>query len=268
MRRSGDELFHGSAGITDHALLDFWRWASSDLLSNATRGVLAEYIVGLALGCADGTRREWDAADLLTDAGTRVEVKSAAYLQTWTQAALSKISFGIQPTRGWDAVTNTVAEDRRRQADVYVFALLQHRLKTTVDPLDLDQWAFYVLPTKTLDERAPEQRSISLSGLLALEPEIAAFDRLKLQSRGPRHRRRDDRAGHVLMPAFPYRQGPNARMRRTSNAVRRVTWNGQRRGASQGHSVATPMERRPSSSRPARQGRHRKPREDRGFALR
>src|SRR3954470_7577953 len=108
MRRSGNETFHGSAGRTDRVLLDFWRWASSDLLSNATRGVLAEYIVGLALGCAGGTRREWDAADLITDGGIRIEVKSAAYLQTWTQAALSKISFGIQPTMGWDAVSNTV----------------------------------------------------------------------------------------------------------------------------------------------------------------
>jgi len=29
---------------------DFWRWSASDLLSNALRGVLAEFIVARALG--------------------------------------------------------------------------------------------------------------------------------------------------------------------------------------------------------------------------
>ena len=68
-RRSGAEVFGLAGGLTSHTLLDFWQWSSSDLLSNATRGVLAEYIVGLALDCVGGTRREWDAADLLTPDG-------------------------------------------------------------------------------------------------------------------------------------------------------------------------------------------------------
>ncbi|WP_036564621.1 hypothetical protein [Nocardioides halotolerans] len=177
-RKTGDERLRRSEDITDHTLLDFWRWSQSDLLSNATRGILAEYIVGLALGCVTATRREWDAADLLTDDNIRVEVKSAAYLQTWTQSALSKIGFGIQPTRGWDAGTNTVSPDLRRQSDVYVFALLEHLSKATVDPLDLDQWVFYVLPTATLDRQLAAQRRISLARLLTLEPETTRFDGL------------------------------------------------------------------------------------------
>jgi hypothetical protein len=34
------------------------------------------------------------------------------------------------------------APDAKRQADVYVFALLAHEDRTTIDPLDLDQWKF------------------------------------------------------------------------------------------------------------------------------
>lgn len=177
-RRSGDEVFGLAGGATKHTLLEFWRWSSSDLLSNATRGVLAEYIVGLALGCAEGTRREWDAADLLTPDGLRVEVKSAAYLQTWVQARPSRITFGIQPTTGWDAATNTLSTARMRQADVYVFALLHHQTKSTVDPLDLDQWTFHALSTLKLNKYVPEQRSIGLASLMRLEPEVAQFDEL------------------------------------------------------------------------------------------
>ncbi|AXG97954.1 hypothetical protein DVJ83_00840 [Deinococcus wulumuqiensis] len=43
---------------------DFWRWAYSDFLSNALRGVLAEYIVAQAAGCTHRARTEWDAYDL------------------------------------------------------------------------------------------------------------------------------------------------------------------------------------------------------------
>ena len=42
----------------------FWAWAYSSLAENATRGVFAEYLVGLALGVLAEPRLEWDAFDL------------------------------------------------------------------------------------------------------------------------------------------------------------------------------------------------------------
>ncbi len=98
--------------------------------------------------------------------GTKVEVKSAAYLQSWHQDAPSKISFGIAPTVGWDARTNSYSSERRRQADVYVFCLLNHRDKSTVNPLDTGQWTFYVANSRTIDSIAGEQKSITLSALV------------------------------------------------------------------------------------------------------
>ena len=50
------ELFilHGnSVGIS---VFDFFKWWSGDMLTNSVRGVLAEYIVAMALGCEEGTR--------------------------------------------------------------------------------------------------------------------------------------------------------------------------------------------------------------------
>ena len=108
----------------------------------------------------------------------RVEVKSAAYLQTWAQTRPSKITFGIQPTVGWDAATNSLSRARMRQADVYVFAFLHHQIKSTVDPLDLDQWTFHAMSTLKLNKHLPEQRSIGLASLMRLEPEVAGFEGL------------------------------------------------------------------------------------------
>ena len=68
-----------------------------------------------------------------------MEVKSAAYLQSWAQKELSRISFGTPRTLAWDADGGGFAGVARRHAHVHVFALLAHADKATVDPLDLDQ---------------------------------------------------------------------------------------------------------------------------------
>jgi len=177
-RKTGKEPFHNGVHWTVFNLLDFWQWSCSDLVSNATRGRLAEYIVACDLGVNGGTRTEWDAYDLMTPSGIRVEVKSAAYLQSWHQNALSAICFDIRPTYGWDASTNTSSVERKRQADVYVFCLLKHTMKSSLDPFDLSQWEFYVLPASELDHKLPTQKSITLSSLLRLEPVRTEFGKI------------------------------------------------------------------------------------------
>ena len=89
--KTGNELFHWKGQSLDISLLDFWRWSVSDLVSNATRGRLAEFIVATALNVPfDQVRDEWGAYDLLTPEGIKVEVKSAAYIQSWYQSKPSQ----------------------------------------------------------------------------------------------------------------------------------------------------------------------------------
>ena len=166
-KHSGEEKFRDGSNNLDFNLLSFWQWSSSDVVSNATRGILAEYMVGKALGSIkeEDIRDEWGAYDLATQAGVRIEVKSAAYVQSWQQSRLSKISFNVPKTLGWDRETNKLDTKKKRQADVYVFALLFHKDKETVNPLDISQWEFFVLPTKVLDQREQSQHSITLSSL-------------------------------------------------------------------------------------------------------
>lgn len=167
-RRSGNENFHENDVSVGKDLMSYWQWSASDLLSNTERGRLAEYIVAIALDVADGVRSAWEAYDIETATGIRVEVKASAYVQTWVQKNFSKIVFGIRPTRAWDPNTNVFATDCQRQAQVYVFALLAERNQTNADPLNLAQWRFYVLPTSVLNQRAPDQKTIRLSSLLRL----------------------------------------------------------------------------------------------------
>ena len=178
-RKTGAERLHNGPGITNFSVLDFWQWSASDLLSNAMRGRFAEFIVACAMGIEGGVRTEWDAYDLCTPNGTHIEVKSASYVQSWHQTKHSSISFGIRATLGWDAATNSSATTKSRQAQVYVFCLLHHQDKATVDPLDLSQWKFFVLSTETLNERLPAQKSLSLASLLRLKPEECEFSNLR-----------------------------------------------------------------------------------------
>jgi hypothetical protein len=177
-RKNGDETFSLSGNPLDLRLSDFWQWSASDLVSNATRGVLAEFLVTSALGLAGGVRAEWDAFDILLEDGTRIEVKSAAYLQSWAHAKLSNVTFSIRPTFAWSSQTNQLSSELRRQADIYVFCLLIHQEKTTLDPMKIEQWEFYLLRSAVLDERFPTQKTIGLSSLLKLEPVVAKFENL------------------------------------------------------------------------------------------
>ena len=152
---------------------EFLAWAYDDLLTNTTRGVLAEYIVAKALGTLKKKRVEWDKYDLRVD-DFGVEVKSAAYVQSWgTQP--STISFDISPKIGWDASTKTYAASAERSADVYVFCLLAGTNREHVDPLDVAQWTFYVLPTSVFNRRVPVQRRIRLEPLIAIGPYQCAY---------------------------------------------------------------------------------------------
>lgn len=168
-RKTGIELLHDGGKALPVNLLSFWQWSVSDLVSNVTRGRFAEFIVATALGIdVSGVRNEWDAFDLSTPEGIKIEVKSAAHVQSWFQSRLSNVGFRTARTHAWDSSTNRVSDESRRQADVYVFALLHHQDKLTIDPLNLAQWSFFVHPTRVLDARKRSQQSITLRSLQAI----------------------------------------------------------------------------------------------------
>lgn len=157
---NGTEKFIGC----DATVTDFWRFAMSDLRVNNVRGYLAEFLVAQAVG-ATGPRIEWDAYDLITIDGIKVEVKSSAYLQVWDQRQHSRISFGGLRGRTWTPQEGESAE-ATYNADVYVFAVQTATQHEAYDPLDVTQWAFYVLSRLTIEQLG--YKSIGLPTLMAL----------------------------------------------------------------------------------------------------
>ena len=132
----------------------------------------------MALGQNRDLSAAWGAYDFKTQHGTKIEVKSAAYIQSWYQKGFSKISFTVRPTQAWHPETNTFDKEAKRQADIYVFCLLKHRDQNTIDPLNLNQWEFYILATNKIEKDFPRAKTLTLRKLKSLNPTICSFDKL------------------------------------------------------------------------------------------
>lgn len=146
---SGAEPFDG----VDAVVLDFWKFAMSDLRTNNVRGYLAEFLVATAVG-ADGRRVEWNPWDVTAPDGTRIEVKSSAYLQSWAQARLSTPSFKVSSAYGWDEISGARSTEQGFNADVYVFCLHTAMSHDDYDALDVSKWQFFVVPRSAVEARA------------------------------------------------------------------------------------------------------------------
>jgi hypothetical protein len=160
----GEEKISGFENVT---VLDFWSWAYSDILSNRNRSIFAEFLVATALGEINNPRIEWDAVDLRYH-GKKVEVKSAAYVQSWHQNKLSTIRFDIGKKLGWCAETNSSAIVAERNADCYVFCLFTEQIREQANILDIKKWTFFIAQTQQLEERFSNQKSVSLNYLKAI----------------------------------------------------------------------------------------------------
>lgn len=182
-RAAGTEPFTRGGEPAGFDLLSFWQWASSDLVVNIVRGLLAEYLVAQALGIAGDVRDPWQPYDLRTPRGLTLEVKSCSYLQSWWQKKHSTIGFMIPETTAWSADTGKFEGPKQRQAQAYVFAVLRHLDKATLNPRELDQWEFYLVPTHIINQRCGAKKQLSLKALLDLDPVRAVYSDLRLAVR-------------------------------------------------------------------------------------
>lgn len=174
----GTEKLTVNGKETDIEILDFWAWNNSDLLNNTLRGAYAEFLVSKALGVDTSMSRiDWDAYDV-NYGPIRIEVKCSAYLQAWEQKQLSTIAFSIAPAQAWTPQDGYDGKPLRH-SDFYIFCLLNCQDKEKVEPLNLDQWDFYVVPTKRIDEKCGKLKRLTLKVLESLSPDKCSFYELK-----------------------------------------------------------------------------------------
>lgn len=172
----GDEQFQFKQTFLNETVKDFWAWSMSRLLADGPRGDLAEFIVNTALGMdTTNAKRGWGECDIIYN-GIRIEIKCSSMLQAWERKTPAKPVFSISKTLNCDIrETETgyqyIGRDgfpAERRSELYVFCLFANADRETADPMKLDQWEFYIVPTKVINEKCHDKRSISLGGLAKL----------------------------------------------------------------------------------------------------
>lgn len=145
----------------------------SPLITNVHRGLLVEAIIRRALPSewhwCSGDYHAWDFER--TD-GLRLEVRQSASRQSWhTPNALpSRIAFDIAARTGRYGDNGTWIAQRRRWADLYIFA--HHPVTdSTTDHRVPAQWRFYVVR----EEALPDQGTLALSRVRLLAQSVG-FD--------------------------------------------------------------------------------------------
>jgi len=177
--KTGTEKLNYNGRPIGFKLLDFWQWSVSDLLSNITRGRLAEFIVATALRVdLKEPRDEWLSYDLLTPDGIKVEVKSAAFIQSWEQKKISTAIFSAKQTKYWNSQLNSFDTTIKFQADIYVCCLLKHLDRLTIDPLNLDQWEFYILSARDMYNFNKRKVTLTLKSLKKITTAVG-YDKIR-----------------------------------------------------------------------------------------
>lgn len=187
----GSEPFEFRGAPLPSSVKDFWAWSMSRLIADGPRGDLAEFIVNTALGM-DMTepKRGWGECDIVYPHGgkpVRIEVKCSTLLQAWERPSPPKPVFSIAKTLNCD-IEDTgdgyryIGRDGsppKRRSDIYVFFLFAEEDRSRANPMVLDQWRFYVVPTAAIDEQLGDQRKISLLGLSRIGAIECSYDEIR-----------------------------------------------------------------------------------------
>lgn len=171
----GKELF---------SVLDFWRYAYSQL--EGLGDTLAEFLVAKALGIEKAENvNYWTAYDMAYR-NKRIEVKATQYVHPWNTRVSKVRTFSIEPTNNsyWGTATDEVNGGTKlsRQSEVYVFCLNSNMDIQNSNPLRVDDWVFYVVPTFEINNYCkdnPAQKKISLNVVRRLAKSGVAFDGLR-----------------------------------------------------------------------------------------
>lgn len=166
------------------SVLDFWQYAYSQL--EGLGDTLAEFLVAKAL-CVEKAENVnyWTAYDMAYR-NKRIEVKATRYVHPWNTHISKVRTFSIEPTNNsyWGNSKDGVNGGRKlsRQSEVYVFCLNGNMDIHNSDPLRVDDWMFYVVPTFEINNYCkdnPNQKKISLNVVKRLAKGGVAFDMLK-----------------------------------------------------------------------------------------
>lgn len=167
------------------SVLDYWRFVFSQL--NNQNNVIAEFLVSMALGIDKAENvSSWTGYDM-SYRSKRIEVKSTSYVHPWNRKRVSETrQFSIAPSSNyyWYGRLDRNGKKLARQSELYIFCLNTCRDIENPNPLAIDNWEFYVIPTFVIDLRSermknPNQKTISLSVVRRIAKQPVMWSDLK-----------------------------------------------------------------------------------------
>ena len=173
---TGDEKFEFNGKETDLNILEMWRWKYSDIYD--IKSILAEYIVEKALGLEKSQNvGTWTLYDIKYR-DTRIEVKETSYFHSWDKVGEKRSkqrTFGI--TKAYSKYKDS-SSPFERQNDIYVFCLNTGYEREESYPLNLNNWEFYVIPTKVINQMCKDNKTIGLNVVRKLS-DVYRYDQIK-----------------------------------------------------------------------------------------
>ena len=175
---NGNEVFKQNGVELGFNVMDYWRFQFSNLVDNL--GYVAEFLIAQALSKDEPDNcNGWTVYDV-GYRGKRIEVKATSYWQSWKASHIisEQRNFSIRKTY-LDYQNNK--SDKARQNDIYIFCLDKGRDEKSSNPMNLENWVFYVVPTKVINKMFGDQKVLSLKRLEKIEKygEGIMYDQIK-----------------------------------------------------------------------------------------
>lgn len=175
----GSETFKFAGQPVGFSVIDFWRFQFSNIWD--IQDQIAEFIVAKALGQTEPYNKNgWTLWDI-NYRGQRIEVKETAYYHSWRNDGKfpSQRTFSIN--KAYTIYKKSESGPKCRQSDIYVFCLNTGETKESSNPLLLDNWRFWVVPTETINCACGDHKTISLGRLqkLANSKNGVGYDEIK-----------------------------------------------------------------------------------------
>lgn len=157
----GSECFVAGNKSTDMTILDVWKYHFCNRFN--MHEYFGEFLVAKALGVEESCNSVyWQLYDI-DYSGKRIEVKTSSYYHAFKEHLHTNISerrvFGITKAYSSYKDKNSSYE---RQNDIYVFCLNIGDTDVSSDPLNLNNWKFYIVPTEVINENCGDAKTISL----------------------------------------------------------------------------------------------------------
>ena len=173
---SGKEQFTIHGKKTNMSMLEMWRMKYSNIYD--IHDSIAEYIVAKALGKEKLDNTDYWTLYDIDYHGVRIEIKETAYYHSFNEAGAKRsqrrtFDIGKRYSKYKDSKS-----EKKRQNDIYVFCLNTGNEKEDSYPLEMDNWEFYVVPTKLINEKCGDNKTISLGKVKTLT-EITEYSNLK-----------------------------------------------------------------------------------------